>query len=122
MDVTALMVLFGLLTLAVDGLLWGFAGNILFRYMGGNQDKWPVGAFFVWLAYFVYDEILMTNIMSNLGVSFENQEVTDFLGEDWLTFDLFDLATSIAVIFVGFKITQQIIYKVFFKYQNKKVQ
>ena len=99
MDVMSLFVLFGFLSLAIDGLLWGFAGNILFRYIGGNQEKWPVGAFFVWLAYFIYDEILMTKMLGNLGVSFESQDVTDFIGEDWLTFDLYDIAISIAVIF-----------------------
>ena len=121
MDVMSLLVLFGFLSLAIDGLLWGFAGNILFRYIGGNQEKWPVGAFFVWLAYFIYDEILLTNMLGSIGVSFENQDVTDFIGEDWLKFDLYDIAISIAVIFGGFKITQQIINKVFFEHQNKDI-
>ena len=81
MDITLLLVLFGLMAYTIDGLLWGLAGNILFRYIGGNQDKWPVGAFFTWLAYFIWDEIFVNNIMGKVGLSFDNQEVIDFSKE-----------------------------------------
>ena len=121
MDITLLLVLFGLMAYTIDGLLWGLAGNILFRYIGGNQDKWPVGAFFTWLAYFIWDEIFVNNIMGKVGLSFDNQEVIDFIGEDIFSFDLFDFTISIAVIFGGFKITQQIIDNVFFNNQNKEI-
>lgn len=121
MDITILLVLSGFITYAIDGLLWGLGGNILFRYIGGNQDKWPVGAFFTWLAYFIWDEIFMNQIMGNMGLSFDNQEVIDFIGEDIFSFDVFDIGISIAVIFGGFKIAQQIIDKVFFNNQNKEI-
>ena len=117
MDIIILLMLGGLLTYAIDGILWGFAGNIAFRYMGGDQSKWPIGAFFTWLAYFVWDQII-GNVFSNIGMSFDNQDVTDFMGEDIFSFDLSDVAISIAVIIGGFKITQKIINKVFFSNKN----
>jgi len=117
MDITILLMLVGLLTFAIDGILWGFAGNIAFRYMGGDQSKWPIGAFFTWLAYFAWDQISGT-VFSNIGMSFDNQEVTDFIGEDIFSFDLIDVAISIAVIIGCFKITQKIINKVFFSNEN----
>lgn len=122
MDITVLLILSGFLTYAIDGLLWGFAGNILFRYMGGDQNKWPIGAFVVWLAYFLWDEIFMNNIMGNIGITIHNREVIDFIGEDIFSFDLIDIAISIGVIFGGFKITHKIIEKVFFTNKHKEIQ
>ncbi|ODS29702.1 MAG: hypothetical protein SCARUB_05197 [Candidatus Scalindua rubra] len=121
MDITVLLVLSGFIAYAIDGLLWGLAGNILFRYIGGNQDKWPVGAFFTWLAYFIWDEIFMNQIMGNIGLSIDNQEVIEFIGEDIFSFDIFDIAISIGVIFGGFKLAQKIIVHVFFNNQNKEI-
>ena len=117
MDITILLMLLGLLTYAIDGILWGFAGNICFRYMGGDQGKWPIGAFFTWLAYFVWDQITSI-IMGNVGMSFDDQEVTDFIGENIFSFDLIDVVISIALIVGCFKITQQIIDKTFYSNQN----
>jgi|TARA_Y100000294_G_scaffold172270_1_gene186754 hypothetical protein len=121
MDLTVLLMLSGFLTYAIDGLLWGIAGNILFKYIGGNQDKWPVGAFFTWLAYFILEQVFMNQILGNIGFSFDNQEVIDFIGEDIFSFDAIDVGISIAIIFGGFKIGQNIIGKVYFNNQNKEI-
>ena len=101
------------MTYAIDGLLWIFSENILYRYICGNQNKWPIGSFFTWLAYFIWDEVFLNQIMGNIGLSFENQEVDDFLGEDIFSIEIFDITFTLVVIFGGFKIGQQIIEKVY---------
>ena len=115
MDITLLLGLFGILSYAIDGLLWGFAGNILFKYIGATQNKWPVGAFFTWLAYFIWDEVFSNQVVGNIGLSIENQEVVDFIGEDMFSIEIFDITFSLVVIFGGFFIAQLIIKKVYFK-------
>ena len=121
MDITLLLGLSGILTYAIDGLLWGFAGNILFKYIGATKDKWPVGAFFTWLAYFIWDEVFLNQIMGNIGLSVENQEVDDFLGDDIFSIEIFDITFTLVVIFGGFKIGQQIIEKVYYNHHNKDI-
>lgn len=94
--------------LAIDGIVWGFAGFFVFRLLGGRR-RWWVGILTTAALSVAYQGLLFLPLVTLLDLRIGNEEVSDLLGTDRLanliTFDPFsDLAVSVVAIAVGFMI------------------
>ena len=103
--------LFGLITIAIEGLLWGMMGYVLFKYLRIADKFWIGGAVVFGFVYFLWEEIIMGQMIGKLGLQVNNQAVIDYVGDDLFTIDLSDLIFSLAAVIIGFRISQGIVKK-----------
>jgi hypothetical protein len=106
-----LIALFGLLTIIIEGLLWGMMGYVLFRSFKMNDKFWWLGAIMSGLFYFLWDEIITGQIIGQLGLKVNNESVAELLGDEMFTIDFTDLIFSIVSLLLGFRISMAILKK-----------
>ena len=115
-----LLGLFGFISIILDSVLWGVAGYIFYRLMGGKDDKWIFGALALGVVFFVWDSIIANQIFNKVGFSIQDQEVSNFIGDVLGSLDLFDVLISFAFSIVGFKVGQILVNKVINKTRRYK--
>lgn len=106
-----LIALFGLLTIIIEGLLWGMMGYVLFRSFKMNDKFWWLGAIMSGLFYFLWDEIITGQIIGQLGLQVNNESVAELLGDEMFTIDFTDLIFSIVSLLFGFRVSMAILKK-----------
>lgn len=106
-----LIALFGLLTIIIEGLLWGMMGYVLFRSFKMNDKFWWLGAIMSGLFYFLWDEIITGQIIGQLGLQVNNESVAELLGDEMFTIDFTDLIFSIVSLLLGFRVSMAILKK-----------
>ena len=113
MDASLVLVgAFGIVLMALDALLWGVTGYVVFRLCGGRREHWVVGAVLVASVFFLWNEVVTTAVMSVIGISLENESVSAVLGDALGTIDVFDVVISFGSAFAGFKVGQVLVEKI----------
>ncbi|TLX72595.1 hypothetical protein E9993_17310 [Labilibacter sediminis] len=103
------LALFGFISMALDGLLWGMMGYVVFKALSVKDRYWVMGALVSGLIYFMWDELIMGQMMGKLGMQIDNEAVMDFVGDDIFAIEASDLAFALVVVFIGFKVSQRIV-------------
>ena len=104
-----LLGLFGFITIAIEALLWGMMGYVLFKSLRINDKYWVFGALVTGLIYFTWDDIILGQIMGKLGMQINNEAVSDLIGDELFSIEFSDLIFSTISILIGFKISQRIV-------------
>jgi hypothetical protein len=91
---------------AIDGIVWGFAGFLVFRLFGGRR-RWWVGILATVVAALVQQAALLLPLIRLLDLRIGDEDAADMLGTDRLanliTFDPFsDVAVLALAIVIGF--------------------
>ena len=95
----------GIAELAIDGLVWGFAGYLVFRLLGGGK-RWWIGILATCLVS-LGEDALFAALVRVLDLRIGNAEIADLLGSarvaDLVTFDpLSDVIVSMFAVAIGF--------------------
>jgi hypothetical protein len=105
--------LFGLMTLAIDGLLWGLLGYVVFKLLRIRDKYWVIGAILTGVIYFLWNDIVMKVIMKKLQLQINNESVSDVVGNSIYSLDFSDVIISFVVVFLGFMAGKRIIKALF---------
>lgn len=105
----AIVGLTGLISMAIDALLWGLMGYVVFRILRFQDNKWIVGALITATIYFIWEDLIIGQLIGIMGLGFDNEELTEILGDDWAAFDTTDLLFSYGSVVAGFLIGMKLI-------------
>lgn len=101
--------LFGFLTIIIEGLLWGMMGYVIFKTIRISDKFWILGGIVSGLVYFLWDEIIMGQIIGKLGMQINNESVSNVLGDDLFSIEFTDLIFSVVSLIIGFRISKAIV-------------
>lgn len=95
---------FGLMEIALSGLLWGVTGYVFFRALGGDDRRWLIPALTVGTVYFLWEEMATTQVLGRIGISIADQDVAHWVGDAMASVDLLDVFLDFGTTLVGFHI------------------
>ena len=110
MSQLTILLLFGLFSYAMDAVLWGTLGYLIFKMLRGNDKQWWLGASITFVAYFVLVELITNSVIQRIDFSFD-QEIMDFIGGSLTNVDIFTVLIDFVVIVAGFKVGNIIVNK-----------
>lgn len=113
---------FGIVTIILNGILWGTTGYIFFRLFGGKEDKWFIGAIIVALVFVFWHSIITNRIINKVGFSIEDEEISNFLGDALGSINFFAVIINLVSAVIGFKIGQILVNKTIAKTKTYKVR
>ncbi len=91
---------------AIDGIVWGCAGFLVFRLLGGRR-RWWIGILATVALSIAYQALVFVPLVHRLDLRIGDESAADLIGTDRvadiITFDPFsDVAASAGGIAVGF--------------------
>lgn len=107
-----LLAIFGLVSLIMDGVLWGTTGCLLYRLIAGRQKNWVYGAIIVSAVYFLWDEIVINQLAIRLRLTVEDESVSALMGDNLFSVDIFDLVISFGTVMFGYWLGQKVLSRI----------
>ncbi len=110
----------GLIQMIMDAFLWGIASYAVFMLLAKNDRRWQIGAWTSAAIFFLWDEVVGSILMNAVGLSMSDESITEFMGPDMWSIDLFDIVNSFGLAFGGFVLGRVILKKVAKALQENK--